>query len=351
MGNTNTNTNKSNILCVNFKNDNIFNNVYLPDEIVKITKFLCVEYKNFDYIPIPTKFIKIPSNFDTIKFTNDHFANTLNKNYTMEYSRFLECIPSSVSTLIYDLSYNCCSVNKNLCTGLPDHVQFLKLNMFGTRTELFPYLNNLPFNLSLLTINYNERSIIDYSSRDKYKLEIGMNSEPVWTKGEITDNNILLNSNIKLPFGCKIQLPNYQIDDVEKLYFKLIYITPRMVAEEKYDKKCSKLYRKYGIKKESYKSPSHIKRSEENRRKREEKKREETKTSPPSKTPPPCKTLPPKKLYKEKKNLGPSSYDILREEMRRKEMRRKEMKDNNISKEMKDNNRRKKKSSKKESYK
>lgn len=213
MGNVNNNANPNNILSVGINNENS--------------------------VCIPSKIKQIPLNIDTIKFTEDctiDFKSTI----FIKYSQFLSNIATNVKTLIYELNPKLCLEYKDiLCTQLPNHIEKLELKIYANTKEIFPQLNNLPLNLKLLKID-NIMYYTRHVSPSSYKFIIQNNDT-------IYENDLLLKCDIKLPFDCKIELPDNTVHDtVEKLFFKLKYTAPvfSQFGGKKRSKKSSKKYSK-----------------------------------------------------------------------------------------------------------
>ena len=191
--------NKFNILSIRFIN---INTLFIPNKVTYLL-FLC--------------------SIDTIIFTENHESQ---KEIKTTYSHFLSNIPLNVKTLVYDLNVDLYLKNKDIFTQLPNHIENLELIIYANNKEIFPHLNNLPFGLKLLkltNIKYHTTQI----NLCKHKILIHDNNE-------ILKNQFLLKHDIKLPFGCKIQLPDNSIhDNVENLFFKLIYNFPIFTSHPK----------------------------------------------------------------------------------------------------------------------
>ena len=213
MGNINNDANSNNILSVGINNENS--------------------------VCIPSEFKQIPLNIDTIRFTEDctiDFKSTI----FIKYALFLSNIATNVKTLIYELNPKLYLDYKDtLFTQLPNHIEKLELKIYANTKEIFPQLNNLPLNLKLLKID-NIMYYTRHVSPSSYKFIIQNNDT-------IYENDLLLKHNIKLPFDCKIELPDNTVHDtVEKLFFKLKYTAPAFsqFGGKKLSKKSSKKYSK-----------------------------------------------------------------------------------------------------------
>lgn len=201
MGNTVTNKNvvtNSNILEVFFTESS--NNVFIEKKSLLISENI----------------VSIPNYIDTIKFLKKQSNNT-NELKIFSHLKFLSFIHTNVKKII------CESVNEPyiniinlLCDNLPLHIEHIELDILANKTEIFPYLNNLPTSLKYLKINN-----LNYMPEHNLNFSYDFIFEET---NIVKDNDVLLKVNIKLPFECKIILPNDKsYDDINKIYFKLKY--------------------------------------------------------------------------------------------------------------------------------
>ena len=165
--------------------------------------------------------IEIPNHIDTIKFRKVSTEN-LSKYITSSYSKFTSNIPSNVKKIICEsIHYSNPITEKISCNNFPSHIEYLELDIYANKKEIFPNLNNLPVSLKYLKIN-SLTYVSDKINDSSYNFVFDENNI-------LNTNDILLKINIKIPFECKITLPNGKTyDDVNKIFFKLKYIFSNM---------------------------------------------------------------------------------------------------------------------------
>lgn len=160
--------------------------------------------------------VSIPNYIDTIKFLKKQSNNT-NELKIFSHLKFLSFIHSNVKKIICESVYQpYINIINLLCDNLPLHIEHIELDILANKTEIFPYLNNLPTSLKYLKIN-NLNYVPENNNNFSYDF--------IFEENDILNNNdVLLKVNIKLPFECKILLPNDKsYDDVNKIFFKLKY--------------------------------------------------------------------------------------------------------------------------------
>ena len=194
-------------------------------------------------VRISEEFI-IKKNITAIKFQNS-YSDIQNVNMTNNYIKLINKIETltCINTLIYYMDHFIYYDYRNiLLINLPNNINYLEINIFANTEEIYPKLNNLPINLKLLKIN-SIHFIPQLHLKKSYKLEIH-------NKKNICENDILLNPNIKLPYECKIELPNKTIlDNTENFYIILKYIAPVFRKKKYYSKDSKKNSRKNSRKK------------------------------------------------------------------------------------------------------
>jgi hypothetical protein len=158
--------------------------------------------------------IFIQNHIHTIKIKEKYIA-TCSTPINFSYLDFLSFLHPNIKNIIFDSGrHTHINIINLLCDNLPPHIEYIELKLWANEREVFPHLNNLPINLKFLKIKDFEY-ISNKEKHNPYECVIVENNV-------MSPDDILLKVNIKLPFGCKIILPNKKTrDSIDGLFFKL----------------------------------------------------------------------------------------------------------------------------------